>query len=106
MIDREHYIVPIREFYESDLIKIITGIRRSGKSVILGQIKDEISKKSENIISLNFEDRRVYSVIKTADDLIKYVDEHKKNGKNYLFFDEIQNLDNWQEACKTLQARR
>lgn len=103
MIDREHYIVPIREFYESDLIKIITGIRRSGKSVILGQIKDEISKKSENIISLNFEDRRVYSVIKTADDLIKYVDEHKKNGKNYLFFDEIQNLDNWQEACKTLR---
>ena len=56
MIDREHYIVPIREFYESDLIKIITGIRRSGKSVILGQIKDEISKKSENIISLNFEE--------------------------------------------------
>lgn len=103
MIDREHYIIPIREFYDSDLIKIITGVRRSGKSVILEQIKTEISQKSNNVVSLNFEDRRVYSSIKTADDLIKYVDENKKSGKCYLFFDEIQNLDGWQEACKTLR---
>lgn len=42
MIKREHYIKEVREFYDSNLIKIITGIRRSGKSVILGQIKAEI----------------------------------------------------------------
>ena len=42
MIYREHYIAPIREFYDSDLIKIITGIRRSGKSVILEQVMQEI----------------------------------------------------------------
>ena len=93
MINREHYIIPIREFYDSDLNKIITGIRRSGKSVILEQIKAEISQKTDNVIYLNFEDRRVYSSIKTADDLIKYVDENKKSGKCYLFFDEIQNLE-------------
>lgn len=103
MIDREHYIVPIRAFFDSDLIKIITGIRRSGKSVILEQIKTEITQKTNNVIYLNFEDRRVYSSIKTADDLIKYVDANKKTGKCYLFFDEIQNLDGWQEACKTLR---
>ncbi len=103
MIKRERYIAPIREFYDSDLIKIITGIRRSGKSVILDQIKTEILEKGENVISLNFEDKRVYSAIKTADDLISYVDKNKKDGKNYLFFDEIQTLDGWQIACKTLR---
>ncbi len=103
MINREHYIEPIREFYESDLIKIITGIRRCGKSVILNQIKDEIASKTDNIIDLNFEDKRVYSTIKNADDLIKYVDENKKSGKCYLFFDEIQILDDWHLACKTLR---
>ncbi|MBO5102839.1 MAG: ATP-binding protein [Clostridia bacterium] len=103
MIKREYYIAPIREFYDSDLIKIITGIRRCGKSVILGQIKNEIMQKTNNIIELNFEDRRVNSTIKNADDLIKYVDYNKKQGKCYLFFDEIQTLDGWQDACKTLR---
>lgn len=103
MINREHYLKPVRSFYDSDLIKIITGVRRCGKSVILEQIRQEIAQKTDNIIQLNFEDRRVSSSIKNADDLIKYVDEHKKEGKCYLFFDEIQTLDNWQEACKTLR---
>ena len=49
MIYREHYIDEVRPFYDSDLIKIITGIRRSGKSVIMEQIADEIKQKSNNI---------------------------------------------------------
>ncbi len=103
MISRERYIAPIREFYDCDLVKIITGIRRCGKSVILGQIKEEIAFKTENIIYLNFEDKRVSSLIKNGDDLIRYVEEHKKVGKCYLFFDEIQVLDDWHQACKTLR---
>jgi hypothetical protein len=103
MIYREHYITPVREFYDSDLIKIITGIRRSGKSVILDQIKDEIRKKSDNVISLNFEDKRVSSNIVNANDLIEYIEENRKNGKCYVFLDEVQILDGWQEACKTLR---
>lgn len=103
MISREHYIAPIREFYDSDLIKIITGIRRCGKSVVLEQIKNEIATKTDNIIYLNFEDKRVYSTIKNADDLIKVVEDNKKEGKCYLFFDEIQVLDDWHMACKTLR---
>lgn len=103
MIYREHYIEEVRPFYDSDLIKIITGIRRGGKSVIMEQIAEEISQKSNNIIYLNFEDKKVSSNIKTADMLIKYVDENKREGKCYLFFDEIQELEDWQDACKTLR---
>ena len=47
MIYREHYINSIRDFYESDLIKIITGIRRCGKSIIMEQIREEILQKNE-----------------------------------------------------------
>ncbi len=103
MIYREHYIQPVREFYESDLIKIITGIRRSGKSVILQQIMEEIRQKSDNIISLNFEDKRVSANITNSSALIDYVEKNRKEGKCYLFFDEVQVLDGWQEACKTLR---
>ncbi len=103
MITREHYIAPIRDFYDSDLIKIITGIRRSGKSVILEQVMAEIRQRSDNIIYLNFEDKRVSSNITNADMLISFCEERKKEGKCYLFFDEIQVLDGWQDACKTLR---
>ncbi len=104
MIYREHYIEQVREFYDSDLIKVITGVRRSGKSVILEQIMQEINKKTDNIIALNFEDKRVSSTITDADKLIAYVEEKRKgDGRCYLFFDEIQELNGWQDACKTLR---
>ncbi len=50
MIKREKYIEPIRSFYDSDLIKIITGVRRCGKSEILKQIKAEIEVKSDSVL--------------------------------------------------------
>lgn len=103
MIYREHYIRPVREFYESDLIKIITGIRRSGKSVILEQIMQEIREKTDNIIYLNFEDRRVSANITDESSLVSYVESRRKTGKCYLFFDEVQTLEGWQNACKTLR---
>lgn len=103
MIYREHYIEEVRPFYDSDLIKIITGIRRGGKSVIMEQICEEIRRKTDNTIYLNFEDKKVSSNIKTPDMLIEYVDENRKDGKCYLFFDEIQELEGWQDACKTLR---
>ena len=66
MIKREKYLSKIRPFYDQDLIKVITGIRRCGKSVILKQIIEEIKKqgiKDENIIYINFE-LNEYSFIK------------------------------------------
>ena len=103
MILREHYIKQIRQFYDSDLIKIITGIRRSGKSVILEQVKNEILEKTKNVIALNFEDKKIISNISNATELIDYIEKNRKEGKCYIFLDEIQMLDNWQEACKTLR---
>lgn len=103
MIQREHYIEQVRPFYESDLIKIITGIRRCGKSVIMEQIMREIGENTDNIIYLNFEDKKVSANITDAEKLISYVEENRKSGKCYLFFDEVQMIDGWQDACKTLR---
>lgn len=63
----------------------------------------EISEKTDNIVYLNFEDKRTSSNVTNAEQLLEYVDSHKKEGKCYLFFDEIQTLNGWQEACKTLR---
>ncbi|MCQ2605746.1 MAG: ATP-binding protein [Bacteroidales bacterium] len=105
MIQREHYVAKVRPFYESDLIKIITGIRRCGKSVIFNQIMDEIKKETDNVIYLNFEDMRTSMTIQNSIDLFNYVDSHRKQGKCYLFFDEIQTLQGWHDVCKTLRLQ-
>ena len=87
MIKREKYIEPIREFYDSDLIKIITGIRRCGKSVILKEIIDEIKEKSDNIIFLDFEDTAILSAIPNELALIDYIkNNRKKSSLCYLIF--------------------
>ncbi len=103
MIIREHYIKHVRDFYKSDLIKIITGIRRCGKSVILEQIMNEIRQKTDNIIFLNFEDKLTTENIKNYKELIKYIQTNRGKSKVYIFLDEIQELDGWQLACKTLR---
>ena len=103
MIRREHYIEQIREFYDSDLIKIITGIRRCGKSVILEQVMNEIKMKSDNVIYLNFEDKKNLNKIGNGEGLLDYVESNRKKGKCYVFLDEIQLLDNYVDAVKTLR---
>ena len=103
LIKREHYLKRIRGFYDSDLIKIITGIRRCGKSIILEQIMNEIKEKTDNIIYLNFEDERIISNISNCEQLLDYVDNNRKSGLCYVFFDEIQEVTDWQKACKTLR---
>lgn len=103
MIRREHYIEQIRKFYDSDLIKIITGIRRCGKSVILEQVMNEIKTKSDNVIYLNFEDKKILNKIGNGEGLLDYVESNRKKGKCYVFLDEIQLLDNYVDAVKTLR---
>lgn len=103
MIRREHYIEQIRKFYDSDLIKIITGIRRCGKSVILEQVMNEIKMKSDNVIYLNFEDKKILNKIGNGEGLLDYVESNRKKGKCYVFLDEIQLLDNYVDAVKTLR---
>lgn len=103
MIKREKYLKEIRPFYDSDLIKIITGIRRCGKSVILQQIYDEIKKETSNIIYLDFEDAITYKKIGSVDKLLRYVDKNRNEGLCYIFLDEVQNIKNWASAVKTLR---
>jgi len=103
MIIRDNYLKQIRGFYDSDLIKIIVGIRRCGKSIILEQIMNEISEKTDNVIYLNFEDDNVISNIYNSEKLIDYVDKNRKDGKCYVFLDEIQEVKDWNKAIKTLR---
>ena len=106
MIIREKYLSKIRPFYDVDLIKVITGIRRCGKSVIMNQIIDEvkINNNNSNIIYLNFE-LKEYSFIKDDNVLYEYVKNKITNKKkNYLFFDEIQNVLNWELAINSFKA--
>lgn len=103
MIRREHYLEQIRPFIQSDLIKILTGIRRCGKSTILEQLKEEIARFTDNIIFLEFENRRTRAMLPDVDSVIRYVDENRKEGKCYIFLDEIQEIENWPEICQTLR---
>ena len=108
MIKREKYLKRIRPFYEQDLIKVITGIRRCGKSVILNQIMDELRQsgvKDEQIIYINFEFTD-YIDINDAKKFNDFIEKKliKKN-KYYVFFDEIQNVDRWEKVVNSLKAK-
>lgn len=107
MLVREKYLNKIRGFYDvTSLIKIIYGMRRSGKSVILTQIIDEIKEKGvdeEHIIFINFESIK-YDFIKNAKDLNDYIESlTKDNKKYYVFLDEIQKVEEFEKGINSLR---
>lgn len=103
MIIREHYIAKIRPFYDSDLIKIITGVRRCGKSVIKDQIEQELREQGKRTLSLDFERLSVSSQIRTAEELEGFVLSHLASEKTYVFLDEVQLVEDWNLACRSLR---
>lgn len=107
MIKRETYLSRIRGFYNSDLVKILVGIRRCGKSVILNQIIDElkISGCDDNhIIYVNFEYIE-YEELKDYKKLNKYIkDQLIDKKKYYIFLDEIQKVDRFEDVVNSLRA--
>jgi hypothetical protein len=108
MLIREKYLSKIRSFYHTEsLIKIIYGMRRSGKSVILNQIMDEIINSGinkENIIYINFESLK-YDFIKNAKDLYCYIESLKVNNKKYyVFLDEIQKVEDFEKGINSLRV--
>lgn len=107
MIVREQYLRRIRPFYESDLVKVLIGIRRSGKSVLLKQMKEELIKRGiseSHIIYVNFEDLE-YAFITNGLNLHQYIKSKIiDQDKYYLMFDEIQNVDAFEKAINSFRA--
>ena len=102
MVQRDLYMKEIIPLIDNELIKVITGIRRCGKSYMLGLIKEELIKrgvKEYNIILINFDSKK-YKNVKNNNELDKIVEKSIKNkkGKVYLFFDEIQNVKKWERS--------
>ena len=107
MIKREIYLKKLRDSYDSELIKIITGVRSSGKSVLMMQIIDEIKNNGideSHIIYINFEDydysdytdpKKFHAYVKS-----KIIDKEKY----YLFFDEIQNVSEFEKVINSFRA--
>lgn len=108
MIKRDNYMKQIRPFIDGELIKVLTGIRRCGKSVMLELIKEELSLMgvgSERFISFNFESLKnasycnaqaLYDEVMRQSALIQ--------GKVYLFFDEIQEVESWEKCINSLRV--
>ncbi len=108
MIAREQYLKQLIQFKDSDFIKVITGVRRCGKSVLLTQYRDYLRTHdvdAEHIIYINFESFE-YQWVKSADDfqqLISRVLPATKE-KIYFLFDEIQYVENWQKILNAVRV--
>jgi predicted AAA+ superfamily ATPase len=108
MIKRETYMSRIRPFIGNELIKVMTGIRRSGKSVMLELVKEELTESgipAERFISINFEDMR-NSRLLTANALHEEILKRARDieGKAYLFFDEIHEVADWEKCINSLRV--
>lgn len=108
MIKRESYMARIRPFIDGDLIKVLTGIRRSGKSVMLELIKDELRARGvteKQLVAFNFEDMRNAQLCTAEalhDELVRRAASIK--GKIYFFFDEIQEVERWERCVNSLRV--
>lgn len=108
MLLRENYLKKIRGFYNSDLIKILVGIRRCGKSIILEQIRNELRTEykvdSEHIIFINFEFIEFEELLDYRKLNCYIKDKIKDDKKYYLFLDEVQNVDAFEKVVNSLRA--
>lgn len=105
MINRDLYLNQLLRFIDKPLIKVITGIRRSGKSVMLTLLHDNLIERgieAERIIHLSL-DSLEYAALNSAEALYRYVKEKAGAGKRcYLLLDEIQEVDQWEKAVNSL----
>ncbi|RAP49449.1 MAG: ATPase [Methanosphaera sp. SHI613] len=107
MIKRQLYLKQLRQLQDKDFIKVITGIRRSGKTTLLLTFIEELKKEiqEENIIYISLEDLK-YINITTNNQLYDIIKDETKNleGKIYFFFDEIQQIENWEKLINGLRV--
>ncbi len=106
MIIREKYLKKMIDAKDTDFIKVITGVRRSGKSTLLLMFRDYLlanGVKEENIVHINFESAK-YDDIKDYKDLYKYIEDKVKDDKIYLLLDEIQSVSSWEKAINSFKV--
>lgn len=107
IIPRKRYVDAVTPFIDHQLIKVITGQRRVGKSYLLFQLINHLKKikKDPGIIYINMEDL-AFSFIKTGEDLNRYILERVgESNKTYVFIDEVQDIKNFQSALRSLLLR-
>ena len=109
MIERNEYLDVLKRFKDKQLIKVITGLRRCGKSTLLEMFKEYLLNNGildEQIISINLEDLK-YSFIGDYMSLYNYINDNLKiNKKNYIFIDEVQKIDEFQKAVDSLYIKK
>lgn len=107
VIKREKYLTQIRAFHDDDIIKVVTGVRRCGKSTLLDMIREEIISTAHSddvFISANLEDLDLN--IHDANDLYQYCTSKMGQRNNYIFLDEIQNIPNWHQVVNSLRIKQ
>lgn len=108
MINRPEYLEELKSFKDKDLIKVVTGIRRCGKSTLFDLYIDYLLKNNvqkEQIIRINLEDAD-YDFLTTYKELYEYVKTKLLPDKmNYVFLDEVQNVEKFQKACDSLYIK-
>lgn len=107
-IVRSEYLERLRNLRHKKLIKIITGIRRCGKSTVLEMFRDELLSegvKKERIIFINFEDFE-YRALRNSDSLYSFIKERLTSEMNYIFLDEIQRVENFPDVVDSLYIKK
>ena len=109
MIARDEYLNVLKRFKDKQLIKVVTGIRRCGKSTLLEMFQEYLKEngvEESQIISINLEDLE-YNFVVDYMTLYKYINEQLKNNKKYyIFIDEVQKVDMFQKAVDSLYIKK
>lgn len=106
MINRESYINKLYAYKDTEFIKVITGIRRCGKSTVLKLFMEKIKEdnKKANIIYMNFESFEFDEIINYKDMYINIKEKIKQNQKNYILLDEVQRVEQWEKCVNSLMV--
>ena len=106
LVNRRLYLDRALMFRDTDLIKVVTGVRRCGKSSLLALVRDELASKTTEgsaFVSLNLES--MACPVTTKDELYAYIrDRLSPNGKTYIFLDEPQRIEGWQLAVNAMRV--
>lgn len=107
MVERPFYLNRLRKYHDTEFVKVITGVRRSGKTFLLQMLKNDLLKSDvapEQIIDINFESMK-YSKLTEKEPFYNYVIQRVVSGKKmYLFFDEVQRVNQWQDTVNSFRV--